>query len=73
MRESKFVEQNQAKWADFEKELSFAKKDPEKLRAQLIQVTDDLSYAKTFYKNRSVRVYLNGLAQKIYINIYKLF
>ncbi len=71
MRESKFVEQNEAKWSEFEKELSKAQKDPEQLRNQLIQVTDDLSYAKTFYKNRSVRVYLNGLAQKIFINIYK--
>ncbi|MEM1122919.1 MAG: stage II sporulation protein M, partial [Bacteroidota bacterium] len=32
---------------------------------------DDLSYARTFYKNRSVRVYLNGLAQSIFTNIYK--
>jgi len=36
-----------------------------------VNVTDDLSYARTFYKNRSVRVYLNGLAQKIFTNIYK--
>ena len=71
MRESNFVKQNQEKWAQFEKELSASRKDPDQLRAQLIQTTDDLSYARTFYKNRSVRVYLNGLAQNIYINIYK--
>ncbi len=71
MRESNFVKQNQEKWAEFEKELSNNRKDPDKLRVQLIETTDDLSYARTFYKNRSVRVYLNGLAQKIYINIYK--
>lgn len=71
MRESFFVEQNKEKWENFEKELSKSTKSAEELRVQLIQVTDDLSYARTFYKNRSVRVYLNGLAQKIYINIYK--
>ena len=71
MRESNFVKQNQEKWAQFEKELSASRKDPDQLRAQLIQTTDDLSYARTFYRNRSVRVYLNGLAQNIYINIYK--
>ncbi len=71
MRESFFVEQNKDKWENFEKELSKSTKSAEELRVQLIQVTDDLSYARTFYKNRSVRVYLNGLAQKIYINIYK--
>ncbi|MDI1235401.1 MAG: stage II sporulation protein M [bacterium] len=71
MRESNFVKQNQEKWAQFEQELSANRKDPDQLRAQLIQITDDLSYARTFYRNRSVRVYLNSLAQKIYINIYK--
>ncbi|MES2616498.1 MAG: stage II sporulation protein M [Bacteroidota bacterium] len=71
MRESIFVKQNQEKWARFEKELSSPDKNPDSLRKQLIETTDDLSYARTFYKNRSVRVYLNDLAQKIYINIYK--
>ncbi len=71
MRESNFVKQNQEKWAQFEKDLSGNRTHPDLLRSQLIQTTDDLSYARTFYKNRSVRVYLNGLAQKIYINIYK--
>lgn len=71
MRESKFVEQNQDKWSQFEKELKSSNTNPENLRVQLIEITDDLSYARTFYKNRSVRLYLNGLAQKIYLSIYK--
>lgn len=71
MRESQFVEQNSEKWAAFEKALGSRKKDPETLRKSLIEVTDDLSYAQTYYKNRSVRVYLNGLAQKVYNLIYK--
>lgn len=71
MRESNFVDQNKEKWQQFEFELKQAKKNPSKLRAQLIQITDDLSYARTYYKNRSVRIYLNGLAQLIYQSIYK--
>ena len=71
MRESKFVDQNKEKWQQFELELKQAQKNPSKLRAQLIQITDDLSYARTYYKNRSVKIYLNGLAQLIYQSIYK--
>ena len=71
MRESKFVEQNKEKWAQFEQDLRRKKKDPHLLRAQLVQITDDLSYSRTFYKNRSVRIYLNGLGQQVYHNIYK--
>jgi len=45
--------------------------DPEKLNELFVQITDDLSYSRTFYPNRSVRVYLNGLAQRIFFRIYK--
>jgi uncharacterized membrane protein SpoIIM required for sporulation len=71
MRESKFVEQNKEKWAQFEKDLKSKKRDPHLLRAHLIEITDDLSFSRTFYKNRSVRIYLNGLGQQVYNNIYK--
>lgn len=71
MRESKFVEQNKEKWQEFEADFRSKNKDPQLLRARMVQITDDLSYSRTFYKNRSVRIYLNGLAQQIYNNIYK--
>src|SRR5690606_38466473 len=71
MRESKFVEQNQEKWEGIESDLKKGGINPQKLRHHLVHVTDDLSYSRSFYKNRSVRIYLNGLAQKIYNNIYK--
>ncbi|MGB0862016.1 MAG: stage II sporulation protein M [Saprospiraceae bacterium] len=45
--------------------------NPEKLSKLFIQITDDLSYSRTFYPNRSVRVYLNNLAQQVFYNIYK--
>jgi len=71
MRETTFIEQNQQKWQEFEQLLEGKVSDPEKLNELFVQVTDDLSFARTFYPNRSVRVYLNGLAQKIFFNIYK--
>jgi uncharacterized membrane protein SpoIIM required for sporulation len=36
-----------------------------------VQITDDLSYARTFYPNRSVRVFLNSMASRIFQNIYR--
>ena len=70
MKETKFIEQNKKKWADFES-LSKSKHKDSNLYSKLyIQITDDLSYAKTFYTKRSVRVYLNNLAQDIFHKIF---
>jgi uncharacterized membrane protein SpoIIM required for sporulation len=71
MRETKFIDQNRNKWQEFEQVVEQKDKDPEKLSELFIQVTDDLSYARTFYPNRSVRVYLNNLAQRVFGSIYK--
>lgn len=71
MRETQFISENQEKWQEFEKSLNQNNADPEKLSQLFIQITDDLSHARTFYPNRSVRVYLNSLAQRIFFRIYK--
>lgn len=71
MRETHFIAQNKDKWSKFEKVLSESKKDPEELSDLFMEITDDLSYSRTFYPNRSVRVYLNNLAQKIFYDIYR--
>lgn len=71
MKETEFIKQNKEKWVDFEKHLRQNRKDPDKLSSEFIQVTDDLSYSRTFYPNRSVRVYLNNVAQKVFHSIYK--
>jgi len=70
MRETKFIKQNQEKWAEFEEAMGQTRNDPDKLNELFVQITDDLSYSRTFYPNRSVRVYLNGLAQRIFFKIY---
>ena len=66
MRETKFIEQNKEKWEEIEQLMEATDQNPEKLNEHFIQVTDDLAHARTFYPNRSVRVYLNYLAQKIF-------
>ncbi len=71
MRESSFIEQNKEKWKTFEEVLESKEKDPDQLNDLFIQVTDDLSFSRTFYPNRLVRSYLNGMAQKVYLSIYK--
>lgn len=71
MRETQFIEQNKDKWQEFERVLGGQYQDPDKLNDLFVHITDDLSYSRTFYPNRSVRVYLNGLAQRIFFSIYK--
>lgn len=71
MRETGFIKQNKEKWVEFEQTLKQNKKDPDSLSNLFVQVTDDLSYSRTFYPNRSVRVYLNNLAQQVFQSIYK--
>jgi uncharacterized membrane protein SpoIIM required for sporulation len=71
MRETKFIEQNKEKWAELEDMVRNDDQDPGRMNDLFIQITDDLSYARTYYPNRSVRIYLNSLAQKVFHNIYK--
>ena len=71
MRESKFIKQNKEKWSEFETLFDEKNKDSNKLSKLFIQITDDLSYARTYYPNRSVRYYINELAQKVFSTIYK--
>ncbi|MCB0638191.1 MAG: stage II sporulation protein M [Lewinella sp.] len=71
MRETQFIKQNKAKWAEFEQVLDGQTQDPDQLRDLFVHITDDLSYSRTFYPNRSVRVYLNGLAQRIFLKLYR--
>ncbi|MBK8556073.1 MAG: stage II sporulation protein M [Lewinellaceae bacterium] len=71
MRETRFIDQNKEKWAAFEEMLHENRKEPEKLNDLFVQITDDLSYARTFYPNRSVRMYLNSMAQRIFHDVYR--
>ena len=71
MKETSFIKENQEKWARFERVYASKVNDPEELSDLYMDITDDLSYAQTFYKRRTVRVYLNQLAQQVYSGVHK--
>ena len=71
MKETSFIKQNKEKWHKFEQMYHQNKKDPDELSSLFVELTDDLSYARTHYPKRTVRVYLNGLAQKVYNQLYR--
>ena len=71
MKETAFIDQNKEKWNRFEKLYESKSNDPEELSDLYMDITDDLSYAQTFYNRRTVRVYLNQLAQKVYTGVHK--
>ena len=71
MKESSFVKENQKKWNELEKLVQKNDSDPDRMSELFVEVTDDLAFSRTFYKNRSVRVYLNYVSQKIFSKIYK--
>lgn len=71
MKETKFIDQNREKWAEFESLLNNKTQDPNRLSELYVQITDDLSFSKTYYKNRLIRAYLNNLSQKVYLSVYK--
>jgi hypothetical protein len=65
MRERDFIRQNRAQWQAFEALFSGKTRSPRRLTELYVRIIGDLAYARTFYPNRSVRVYLNHLAQRV--------
>ncbi|WP_420146851.1 stage II sporulation protein M [Spirosoma sp.] len=59
MREALFIKRNADKWRDMEENPTH---DPDTLTDRFVELTDDLSYARTFYPRARVTRYLNGLA-----------
>ena len=70
MKETRFIAQNKEKWQESENLLRNSERDPEKLSTLFTQVIDDLSYSRTYYPHRSVRVYLNKIARQYFSIIY---
>ncbi len=72
MREPAFLHQNADRWKQFETLLASRKgTDPDQLAELFVQLTDDLSYARTFYPGSKTTRYLNGLAGKVHQEIYR--
>jgi uncharacterized membrane protein SpoIIM required for sporulation len=72
MREAAFVKQNKNKWFKFESYLrDNTNYSPDELSDLYIEITDDLSYAQTFYPNSNTTKYLNQISVKAHQKIYK--
>lgn len=71
MKESAFVRKNKTRWQLFEDTIKQQDGDPDKLAQLYIQITDDLSYARTKYPGTRTANYLNALAAKIRSGIYR--
>jgi uncharacterized membrane protein SpoIIM required for sporulation len=72
MKETDFISQNADKWAKIEAQLQEKGrlKDYRNLSESFVEITEDLGYAQTYYGRRTVRVYLNTLAQKLYKKVF---
>jgi uncharacterized membrane protein SpoIIM required for sporulation len=72
MKEAAFVKLNKPRWEEFERTVKQQRQaEPDKLAELFIQITDDLSFARTKYPNSRTTQYLNALAGKIHLQIYK--
>ena len=72
MREIAFLKKNADKWKEIEAFLiSKEKVDPDQLADLFIELTDDLSYSRTFYPGSKTTQYLNSLTAKVHQSIYK--
>lgn len=72
MREAAFIQRNRPRWEAFEKIVNRPQDaQPDYLAELFIQITDDLSFARTQYPNSRTTHYLNALAGKIHLEIYK--
>lgn len=68
MREGLFIKKNIDKWKQYQYEPAT---DPDEMAGQFTDLVNDLGYAKTFYPQSRVTQYLNGLASRIYLGIYR--
>ena len=72
MKEAAFIKHNKKRWEEFEKIVkSKQRAHPDKLAELFIQVTDDLSFARTQYPESRTTRYLNDLASTVHLEIYK--
>lgn len=72
MKEATFVKQNRPRWVEFENAVNRNHSvEPDRLAELFIQITDDLSFARTQYPDSRTTSYLNALAGKLRHEIYK--
>jgi len=67
MKEAVFVKRNSGRWRSYEESRT---EDPDELTSRFIALTDDLSYARTFYPGSPVLKYINGLTSDLHRKLY---
>ena len=68
MREGLFIKKNIDKWKQYQYQQA---RNPDDMADQFTELVNDLGYSRTFYPHSKVTQYLNGLASRIYLGIYK--
>lgn len=71
MREIVFLKKNEARWKELENALENDTVHPDRLASLFIALTDDLSYARTFYPESKTTQYLNQLSVRMHRIIYR--
>lgn len=71
MNEIQFLHKNIKKWEAFEALLNNNQAHPDKLSELFINLTDDLSFSRTYFPNAKATEYLNQLTQKAHRVIYQ--
>lgn len=72
MTEVAFLQKNADKWERFEQLLRARREaDPDRLAGLFVEVTDDLSYARTFFPESRTARYLNELAGEAHRALYR--
>lgn len=68
MREAAFIKRNTEKWRQYEETINepSARLDPDELTDRYIDLSDDLSYARTFYPDSNITKYLNSAAARMH-------
>jgi uncharacterized membrane protein SpoIIM required for sporulation len=68
LREGLFIKKNKDRWQKLQEgEVT----DADEIARNFTQLVDDLAYAKTFYPSSRVTQYINSLASRIFLGIYK--
>ncbi len=71
MREAAFIKSNREKWSRIESETNKKEISADTLADNYIELTDDLSYARTFYPMSKTLKYLNCLTGRYFTDLYK--
>jgi uncharacterized membrane protein SpoIIM required for sporulation len=65
LKETTFIEKNEGDWRKLESLLRAGNTNADELLHLFEKVSGDLAYARTYFPNRSIRIYLNNLTQQV--------